>query len=62
VYSGSTSDYPTVTTICTIVCHGEYFRISNNRVDERVLIEHLNLLIHYVPLIMLLFNFWGGVC
>jgi len=45
----------------SIVSHGEYFRISNSRVGEGILIEHLNLLIHYVPLFILLFNFFGCV-
>jgi len=45
----------------SIVSHGEYFSMSNSRVNEGILIEHLSLLIHYIPLIMLLVNFWGGV-
>jgi len=55
-FSGAYSLY-----LFSIVSHGEYFSMSKNRVGEGVLMEHLNLSIHYIPLFILLLNFFGCI-
>jgi len=42
-FSGAYSLY-----LFSIIGHGEYFSTSKNGVGERVLMEHLNLSMHYI--------------